>query len=215
VRLARVFPDAEVVVALRNQVDLLTSLYSSWLKLGGTDRIEQFLWRPGSGFDERERSARLPWPVERARFNYDHFTLNLSNFEYVPLIDLYERLFPRVHVLLYETFESDLDVATRVFERLLDDVVDASGAPPVDRVNPRLADRDLHQLRRRNAVRSIFERPRTASYLTKAFRLTEPLRRGLPVRESVRRFVGDYYTESNDALFARLPSAAPWRRRYG
>lgn len=95
-RLKAVFPDADVVIFIRNQLDMIGSVYKQYVKEGGTHGPERYLFPakrlPQSGF----QPAKVPL------FSFDHF-------DYTALITHYEALFgrDRVHVYLFEDFERD------------------------------------------------------------------------------------------------------------
>jgi hypothetical protein len=77
VRLARLAPDAAILVVLRNQTDILHSLYKLNL-------------RAGYGFSPRRFLENFcPNPI-------------LAQLDYDAVIRLYERHFKKVHVFLYE-----------------------------------------------------------------------------------------------------------------
>jgi hypothetical protein len=79
------FPDAEIVVFLRNQLDFLASLYSSYLKRGGTYKIEDLF--------SAEHLA------DGKFFSYEYLN-------YYKLIKLYQEHFGenKIHVFIYEEF---------------------------------------------------------------------------------------------------------------
>lgn len=89
-------PEADIVIFLRNQVDMLASLYAQYIKMGGT-------YRPHHFFSPRRyrRSVRKN-PYKVPLFAFEHFA-------YVGLIRYYQRLFgeDRVHVFLYEDFRQE------------------------------------------------------------------------------------------------------------
>lgn len=111
------FPDADVVVFIRNQLDMIGSVYKQYVKEGGTRSPRGYL------FPARRLSQSGFQPAKVPLFSFDHF-------DYAPLIAHYEDLFgaDRVHVYLFEDFERDnqafaeafaarhaLDVAGEVF----------------------------------------------------------------------------------------------------
>lgn len=91
-RLHAVMPDAQVAIFIRNQYDIIESVYRQYVKKGGTLRIGKYLFEKG-GFNHR-------FPL----FSFDHF-------EYHPLIAYYTALFgrERVHVFLNEEMKNDID----------------------------------------------------------------------------------------------------------
>jgi hypothetical protein len=89
-RLVQVFPDARVLVVVREQRSMIVSTYKQYVREGGALSPSKFLLPPTS------RSMRVPW-------------FDLRHFEYHRLLDYYRRLFGPDSVLglAYEQFVGD------------------------------------------------------------------------------------------------------------
>ena len=89
-RLVQVFPDARVLVVVREQRGMIVSTYKQYVREGGAMSVTKFMQPPTS------RSLRIPW-FDFRYFEYDH------------LLGYYQRLFgpERVLALPYEQFRSD------------------------------------------------------------------------------------------------------------
>jgi Sulfotransferase family len=89
-RLAQVFPDARVLIVVREQRAMIVSTYKQYVQVGGASPVQHFL-EPRVG-----RSLRIPW-FDARYFEYDH------------LVRYYCRLFgkERVLALPYELFARD------------------------------------------------------------------------------------------------------------
>ena len=87
-RLKSIFPNAKILIVIRNQIDMIYSSYVQYIKVGGTCSISRFLTPP--------EDYRIPL------FDYKYF-------EYHRLIGLYIELFNRDNVLAlpYELFVHD------------------------------------------------------------------------------------------------------------
>lgn len=83
--LKRTFPDASIIIFIRNQLDFVPSLYSSYLRRGGTYKLKE-LFSPDK-------------PVDKNFFSYEF--LNYPEF-----IKLYQVHFgiENVHLFVYEDF---------------------------------------------------------------------------------------------------------------
>jgi hypothetical protein len=86
-RLFDVFPEAAVIITVRNQLDMIEALYRQYIHEGGTLSIGDFL------------SLRYPSPLRLAK----------EHFFYDRLVERYQQLFGegRVKVLAYEQLVSD------------------------------------------------------------------------------------------------------------
>ena len=89
-RLVQVFPDARVLIVIREQRSMIVSTYKQYVREGGALPVTKFMRPP------RSRSLRVPW-------------FDLRHFEYHHLIGYYRRLFgdERVLTLPYEQFRAD------------------------------------------------------------------------------------------------------------
>jgi hypothetical protein len=89
-RLVQVFPDARVLVVIREQRSMIVSTYKQYVREGGALPPRKFMLPP------RSRSLRVPW-------------FDLRHFEYHHLLAYYRRLFGpnSVLVLPYEQFVTD------------------------------------------------------------------------------------------------------------
>ena len=88
-RIYAVFPEASIVIFLRNQLDMMASRYSQHLKAGGNYRATKYLFRKNI----RDRSL----------------SNDFSLFEYDKIIQLYQDLFGinNVFIYLYEEFQEN------------------------------------------------------------------------------------------------------------
>lgn len=92
-RLAALFPDAEILLVLRNQADLLQSLYAIGVYSGHTMPPKDFV-----------RFATAPSEINHPLYPTFAPAEITELYTYTHLIALYQRLFKKVHVLLYEDF---------------------------------------------------------------------------------------------------------------
>jgi hypothetical protein len=104
-RIRDLLPGASVVIFIRNQVDMIASVYNQYVKEGGTHRPRRYLFHERYLSDSGFASRYAPL------FSFDHF-------EYLPLIRHYQRLFgtDRVHVYAFETFRADISGFMRAYE---------------------------------------------------------------------------------------------------
>jgi Sulfotransferase family len=135
-RLKDVFPDAQVLVVIREQRSMIVSTYKQYVKAGGPCSLPRFLLPP------RSRSMRVPW-------------FDLAHFEYEHLLRHYRRLFgaERVLTLPYEQFVRDArSFVAAICEfagRSLDEEL-LDGLPFTARSNPALPAVEVAIRRRRN-----------------------------------------------------------------
>jgi len=90
-KLKKLFPKAQIVIFIRNQIGIIASTYCQYLYGGGTYNIDNFLF-----------GKFYPGPNSIKRFNFDFFRYEL-------LIDYYSKLFgiENIHIFLYEDLKSN------------------------------------------------------------------------------------------------------------
>ncbi len=111
-RLHAAMPQATVILFLRNQPDLLKSLYSIALHWKEDKTLEEFVW---NGAIDHHRTKVGTGGALPSYFNTTDGHEQLDGYLYGPLIELYKGLFPNVEVLLYEDL---LFNPTKVRQRL-------------------------------------------------------------------------------------------------
>lgn len=124
-RLSDVFPDAKILLVLRNQLDLLASLYAISLEWRETKHIDDFVWQP-----KKDKNLGAEAGPANLYFNTYGDYENLEGYDYLPLIQLYKKHFKHVEVLLFEDFihkpeafanrlDAFFELETPVFKQLL------------------------------------------------------------------------------------------------
>ncbi len=92
-RLKSVFRDAQIVITLRNQVDIASSVYGHYIKSGGTYSPKKFF-----GLSGRHRL-----------FFKNHHLFSLKLFDYDRVVNLYREYFgpENILILFYEDFKAN------------------------------------------------------------------------------------------------------------
>lgn len=90
-RMHQVYPDAMIILFIRNQYDIISSTYLQYIKGGGTYNIKKFIYH-----------KHLKNIAALTLFNWEYF-------EYHKVIRMYQKLFGKdnVHIFVYEDFASD------------------------------------------------------------------------------------------------------------
>ncbi|MEW6676317.1 MAG: hypothetical protein AB1421_00215 [Pseudomonadota bacterium] len=206
-RLQATLPDAQVVIFIRNQVEMIASVYKQYIKEGGTYGVARYLfpdrYLPRSGFQ----------PAKCPMFSFDHFDYDL-------MVRYYESLFgpERVHVFLFEEFAADHEgFMARYCERFGLEV--DRNALPKEKPNPpyglgvlflswllnHFTYRDVCHKRYVMHVPGIYK---LSNLILKRLNLI-PLFFGQKVSSAALlgekniRFIRDYYASSNQSLAAR------------
>lgn len=87
------FPDAEIILVIRNQLDFMKSWYKQIIKAGSRNTFSEFLnWKNGSFYNRHKETI---------------YNVNALSIDYSLLVQETEKLFgeDKVHVLCYETLK--------------------------------------------------------------------------------------------------------------
>ncbi len=109
-RLAQSIPDAEIILYLRNQRDLLLSMYNHYVKIGWIAHPldTRFVTVPGTGMSLTEwLNGEHTWSRSR-RFIDNRSFCSVEHFRFSTLLALYHQRFAKVHVLLFEDLQCNL-----------------------------------------------------------------------------------------------------------
>lgn len=192
-RLRATFPDARVLIVIREQRSLIESMYGLHIRLGGVESVHRYLTRPKPYF------ARKP-------------SFSLEMYEFDRLIDLYQKLFGKDRVLVLP-----LELLARQPQQFVDRITAFCGHPPIPlgptkRLNVRrphvmqLVQRPLNMLFYHNelspgALVNVQNFKKRYARFSHLFKRLSPgfLERKLAERQkrAVHEFVGDHYAESN------------------
>jgi len=145
-RLKKFFPEAEIVLLVRNQVSLLQSLYAIGVYSGHTCTPEEFI-----RFSDSASTAHDPLYPTFAEAE------NTESYKFTYLIELYKACFSTVHVLLFEDFKVD---PAAFAERLCDmlEIEKLAITAPDKKVNESLSQRQIKLIRRLNRYKKVLKR---------------------------------------------------------
>ncbi len=152
-RLKQFFPDAEVLILLRNQVSLLQSLYAIGVYSGHTCSPESYI-----------RFSNLESTPENPLYSTFAEAETTEAYKYSNLIALYQSLFPQVHVLLFEDFKSHPAAFAERLTTLLQ-LEKVKITDPVKQVNKSLSARQIKLVRKLNHYKSVLNRGRYGKWL--------------------------------------------------
>ena len=143
----------------------------------------------------------------RCRYIHHHSHLNLDNFNYLILIKLYESLFPKLHLFLYEDLLNQPEKVVRRICDLLEDRL--TGKIDYNPTNPSISSYDLKKKRIRNRVNSLSVKNRIAKAVwSSVLWLREPSNRKLHIQsETYLKQIGAnaFFNEVNTQLLTAYP----------
>ncbi len=197
-RLAAAFPDAKILITIREQRRIIYSMYGQYLRFGYTSSLQDFL---------------APAPAQ----SFLHPVLDRAYYDYERLIRSYERHFPTDNILLVpmEWMVSDPNGVLRFLSAQIGTDLSAVGAGQAGRIeNPALSDLAYAALRQANRLVSQDARGlgRATRFNANAIayrvdRLTpDALRRSMRAARMalIDQTLGDTYALSNQKVAARI-----------
>ena len=196
-RLKQLFPNAEIVLFLRNQPDLLESLYSIGIYAGETKKPDTFI-----RFDDDQSDPGDPLYSTFAAME------QTEQYYFTSIYRLYRSKFERVHVFLYEDFKSDPEKFIEKFCKEL------RVKPKIEvnfgkRENSSLSSRQLEYLRKTNSLREIFESSGAGKRLfRKNIRTIEHFLGGkekFHFSPALRKKIKDHFKKDNSKLSEIVP----------
>lgn len=198
-RIAACFPDACILIGVREQASLLHSLYLQYISQGGTEDIDAML---------RQNADRIGFrPLLRMDF-----------FEYDLMVEIYSQHFPMERILVQpiELLHADPDAYLSRLGGFLNIPLLAQG--PLRRVNERQSELAMMLRRRLNhVIPTPVERPLRYADYPLPYRLRNRILRQLdrtlqrhfpsrhaasPIRDRIARFTGNRFAQSNGRLAA-------------
>lgn len=201
-RLHRLFPDGEVILFLRDQRDIIVSHYSSYIKMPyGVKTLRDLFYRPGPSLTyqeyERDRSFH---DMSRLYFDSNDYHIHLDCFRYAELVSLYQSLFSKVHVFLYEDFVRDSDAIVRRLGEIIEEDIQPRTS---DRQNVSLTARQIEVKRRTNALSGLGNRAIRKSLQAAA--KVAPVMKTQDLRKDAEEITAGYYSDNNRRLKTLLP----------
>jgi hydroxymethylpyrimidine pyrophosphatase-like HAD family hydrolase len=104
-RLHKAMPDATIILYLRNQLDILKSLYLITVSWKESKSLDDFVWTKRDKYTLSDyQSGKLPYGEADAYYSTFESYEHLDGYIYNALIKLYKDLFPKVEIILYEDF---------------------------------------------------------------------------------------------------------------
>lgn len=207
-RLKDLFPDADIILFLRDQRDILLSHCSSYIKMPyGTKRIEDLFYEPLQDYTYSDYVSKPTlYDTQSLYYDTNDYFIHLDCFLYLPLVDLYMDLFDNCHIFLYEELVRDKADTVSRLEEIVGEHIQFNLST---RANVSLTYRELEKRRKANLFLPLIGSKYTRKLIQVAMNLLPSEKRDL--KAIVNEVVGNYYSRDNSALKDRLPHLA-WEK---
>lgn len=190
-RIYSTFSKSQILIFIRNQVDIIESSYKQYVRIGGTYNINDYLFQNKS-------------------FNYRYPTFDFRHFEYGRLISYYQKLFSKnnVFVYLYEDFEKHND---KFIKKLTDDLCISHIDLSLIRINKGLLATNLNILRIINKFTNTYSIYKDQVLYLQIYNTVLKILRSIDNRiqkhdiktfisKNIKNYIEQYYVESNTRL---------------
>jgi len=97
-------PNATIILYLRNQLDILKSLYLITVGWKESKSLDEFVWLKRNNYSLEDYEAGKLYGESEAYYSTFESHEHLDGYIYNNLIKLYKDLFPNVKIILYEDF---------------------------------------------------------------------------------------------------------------
>ena len=223
-RLHEAMPQATIILVLRNQIDILKSLYLISVNSHEEKTLEDFVYLPREGYTHAMHQAgdRSDYKTYQYYNTFDAHE-HVDSYLYGPLIELYKRLFPRVEILLYEDLKARpevvIDRLESIFEVELPPVA-KQAFQPGNKVNSSPGKRQANLLRKANRWHHVAANNRFFFGLYNRYKryVQHKVKSSdkLDFSPEMRQQLTDFYREHNQALAQALPEVdfSPYRSKY-
>ncbi|MGL1958246.1 MAG: hypothetical protein OCD00_13115 [Colwellia sp.] len=204
-RLKRLLPDAEVVLFLRDQKSIIKSQYSAYIKMPyGKKCLDEFIYKPHADYSyEDYLKDPHQYNMESLYYNTNDIFLHLDCFKYSRLIELYQSLFDKVHIFLYEDFVDEKPVVFKQLKNILG--TDFTPLTNVS-VNKSPDEQQLELKRKANIVSDGLNNRYLRKFIELIIRSTNrSVSESDNLSTQIDLIVGDYYVDDNAKLKAMLP----------
>lgn len=201
-RLQSLYPNAEIIVFLRDQKDIVRSHYSSYVRMPfGTKAIEEFFYKSSTGlaYDEYLENPDQ-WIARQLYYNTNDFYMHLDCFKYSHLVKLYQNLFTNCHFFLYEDLTSRPEIIYSKLSDILGVKVSGEG---LSRENQALSTRQLEKKRRENRL-LLLTKNRFLAKSVRTINTLFPVKANYDVKTTVDRLIQNYYSDDNTELKCML-----------
>lgn len=206
-RLSKVFPEATVLLFIRNQNDLLLSLYNSYIKNNsGYLPINQFIWYPPKSYSYQDYTkSYTEWDFNTRYFNHMTHSVNPACFLYKQLIDLYKIKFRSVKIFLYEDLANNPQSILDNLESVLEDRIE--GKEEIDtkqKVNSSLISESLFRKREENKAKLVTKNKYLLKLIT-FIKSTNKDENHYNESNYISSLVNDFYRQNNQLLLQNHP----------
>jgi len=146
-RLRNIFPNAQIVLFIRGQQQILLSHYNMWVKgfNSGYRNIDDFIWHPSKNYTYNNYIENAPAGLNTLYWNSNKFYLHVDCFKYYELVSLYKSLFQKVDVFLYEDLISNKRQVLNRLENILEERIIIPKSDLIIKVNKSLTQNELQK----------------------------------------------------------------------
>jgi len=201
-RLKEIFPNAEIILFIRDQKDIILSHYSSYLKMPyGNKKIEKLFYRPNCNYSYAQYISKpKEYNSNTLYYNTNDYYIHLDCFLYSKLIKTYINLFEKCHIFLFEDFINNKNSTFSRLEQIFGQKIVIKSHVPE---NVSISHSDCRYYRFINQFP--YFRKKSIFYKSIKFIMEFIPNKDCDIRKAVHNIVRDYYSDDNLILKSLLP----------
>jgi hypothetical protein len=198
-RLNELFPQAIIILFIRDQKDIILSHYNSYIKSPfGIKRIEELFWKPKRKFEYKDYLySPKKYDMSTLYYNTNDYYIHFDCFLYSKLIDLYTSLFENVEVFLYEDFVKNPCRVIQRLEKIMGHKIHINSKLFNYRINNSLNYSELEKQRLRNKYYQLYPNSFLMKGVGQLIKIYERLSPSKNLEQNVYNITKDYYSIDN------------------
>lgn len=203
-RLNKLFPDAEIILFIRDQIDIMKSHYSSYIKMPyGVKKIENLFYKPNADYNYYEYLNKQNPSLESLFYNTNDYFIHMDSFKYSSLIEMYQKLFKKCHIFLFEDLVNNQNEVLKQLSDLLGEELLLKNTVH----NKSLSSNELSKKIISNKLNLIYGNKRFKNALTKIInKVSPPIPTDSNLKSNLKSMTQDYYKSDNKILKKLCPS---------
>ncbi|MGF1482016.1 MAG: hypothetical protein ACFB4I_21465 [Cyanophyceae cyanobacterium] len=217
-RLSKIFPQGEIILFIRGQKDILLSLYNQYVKMGGINPIDLYLWYPKEEYTYAmycSKDKKDYWRKSTRPYNLLTKNINREHFLYYRTIKMYHEKFCKVHVFLYEDFYHNPQQVIERLENIMQKAFKKSNHDTlIQRKNEKLIDSKIEITRYQNIVKPVLNTKnkyviRLAALLyAQLFEIKKRQQKSFSHSKYVDDLIVNFYIKDNQKIIEEYPNIA-------
>ena len=208
-RLYEIFPSAEIILFIRDQIDIMKSHYSSYIKMPfGIKKIDDLFYNSSIDYNFNDSLKKKNPSLSTLYYNTNDYFVHMDCFKYSPLIEMYQKIFKKCHIFLYEDLLNHQNEVLDQLSYILGHKLDLKK----NIYNKSLSPSELSKQRFSNKLNLFLGNNRyIRKIITNINKINPLLSSDKDLKSNLKFMVKDYY-KSDNQIIKKLLTSIKWDR---